>query len=100
MTMQLLAVLLSLLLQAEETTQPKVTVIRGARIYTGAGPTLDGGVILIEKGRIAAIGKDVPVPPAAEIIDATGKVVIPGLIDASSRLFIVESGERSPGSAE
>ncbi len=98
--MQLLAVLLSLLLQAEETSQPKITVIRGARIYTGSGPSLDSGVIVIEKGRITAVGKDVPIPPAADIIDATGKVVIPGLIDAASRLFIPATGERSPGSAE
>jgi len=98
--MQLLAVLLSLLLQAEDSSQPKVTVIRGARIYTGAGASLDQGIIVIEKGRISAVGKDVPIPPAADLIDATGKVVIPGLIDAASRLFIPASGERSPGSAE
>jgi len=98
--MQLLAVLLSLLLQAEDTSHPKVTVIRGARIYTGAGSSLDQGIIVIEKGRISAVGKDVPIPPAADIIDATGKVVIPGLIDAASRLFIPAGGERSPGSAE
>lgn len=98
--MQLLGLVLSLLLQAEELAPAKVVALRGARIYTGAGPVLDGGVILLEKGRIAAVGKDVPIPSTAEILDLSGKVVIPGLIDAASRLFLPSSGERSAGSAE
>ena len=43
---------------------------------------LEGGYVLVEDGRIAAIGTGVPdVPPQAERIDATGMVVMPGLID-------------------
>lgn len=100
MTMPLLALALSLFLQAEDPAQPKILALRGARIYTGSGAPLDAGVVLIEKGKIAAVGKDVPIPPAAQVHDVTGKVLIPGLIDAASRLFVPTGGERSAGSPE
>src|SRR5262245_21070175 len=95
--MRLLALVLALSLQASE--KSPVTVLRGAKVYTGAGAPLEQATIVIENGKIAAIGKDVPVPADARIIDATGKTVIPGLIDAASRLFL-PPGERSAGSAE
>jgi imidazolonepropionase-like amidohydrolase len=98
--MRLLALLLSLLVQTEEASPSKPVAIRGARLYTGSGAPVDGAVVLMEKGRIVAVGKDVSIPPAAEVVDATGKVLIPGLIDAASRLFVPESGDRSAGSAE
>src|SRR5579862_3965115 len=98
--MRLLAVILSLLLQAEESGRPQVLAVRGAKIYTGSGPALEAGTVLIEKGRIAAVGKEIAIPPAAQILDASGKVLIPGLIDAASRLFLPAGGDRSPGSAE
>jgi len=97
--MRLLALVLSLLLQTEA-AQPKPLAIRGAKLYPGTGVPVEGAVVLIEKGRIVAAGKDVAIPPAAEIVDASGKVLIPGLIDAASRLFLPASGERSAGGAE
>src|SRR5436190_3708477 len=100
MTMQLLALALSLFLQAEDPAQPKTLALRGARIYTGSRAPLDAGIVLIEKGKIAAVGKDVAIPTGAQVLDVTGKVLIPGLIDAASRLFVPPTGERSPGSAE
>lgn len=96
---QLLAFLCVTLLQGQESATPKPVALRGAKIYTGAGPAIDGGVVLIEKGRITAVGKDVAVPAEATVVDVTGKFLIPGLIDAASRLFYM-AGERSPGSAE
>ena len=69
------------------------------KVYTGAGAPIENAVVLIENGRISAVGKDVAVPADARVIDATGKTVIPGLIDAASRLFL-PPGEKSVGSAE
>jgi 5-methylthioadenosine/S-adenosylhomocysteine deaminase len=43
--------------------------------------------LLIEGSRITAIGRDVPVPPEAEVIDAAGCVVIPGLVNAHTHLY-------------
>jgi len=98
--MRLLALVLSLLFQTAEASPPKPLAIRGAKLYPGTGVPVEGAVVLIEKGRIVAAGKDVAIPPAAEIVDASGKVLIPGLIDAASRLFLPASGERSAGGAE
>jgi imidazolonepropionase-like amidohydrolase len=94
--MRLLALVLALSLQAAE--KSPVTVLRGAKVYTGAGAPIEQAVIVVENGKIAAVGKDVPVPADARVIEVAGKTVIPGLIDPASRLFLTP--ERSPGSAE
>src|SRR5262249_45494053 len=60
---------------------------------------LDAATLVIENGRIAAVGKDLSGPADAAVIDVSGKVLVPGLIDAASRLFLAP-GERSAGSAE
>lgn len=68
--------------------KPKGTVaIIGARVVTmkGAdGGAIDNGVILIEGDRIKGVGKlgEVAIPAGTPILDATGKTIIPGLIDA------------------
>lgn len=95
--MRLLALVLALSLQAAE--KSPVTVLRGAKVYTGAGAPIEQAVIVLENGKIAAVGKDVPVPADARVIELAGKTVVPGLIDPASRLFLIP-GERSPGSAE
>jgi imidazolonepropionase-like amidohydrolase len=46
--------------------------------------TLERGTVLIKGGKIAAVGKDVIVPKGASVIDASGRYVMPGLIDAHS----------------
>ena len=67
------------------------TLIRGATVYTAAGPVLERGSVLIQDGRIAAVGADVDAPAGATIIDAGGKVVTPGLIDTHSHLGVYPS---------
>lgn len=56
-------------------------VIKGARIIPVAGSEIENGSILIENGKITAVGKEVDTPYDAKVIDATGKVVFPGFID-------------------
>ena len=58
---------------------------------TEAG-TLKDGVILIEDGRIKAIGEDVEIPEGAEVFDYEDKTILPGLIDAHTHLGIGEEG--------
>src|SRR5438445_3726882 len=61
------------------------TVILGARLIDGSGsPPIDDSVVVIENGRIRAAGRRamVPVPKDSAKIDATGKFLLPGLIDA------------------
>ena len=55
----------------------------GARIIDGSGRApIENGTLLIRNGRIAAVGKRVKLPAGVTRIDATGKTIIPGLINA------------------
>jgi imidazolonepropionase-like amidohydrolase len=67
------------------------TAITGATVHPIDGePTEDGVVLIGEDGRIEAVGADVEVPDGAEVVDASGDVVTPGLIDARTRVGVVE----------
>ena len=67
--------------------------IMGGRVVPVAGPPVEDGVVLISDGRIEAVGRDVRVPEAAERLDAAGKVVLPGLVDAHTHLGVHEEAE-------
>lgn len=67
------------------------TVIRGATVLTGTGAQLDGASILMENGKIVAVGKDIKIPYGAHVIDGTGKWVTPGIIDVHSHLGVYAS---------
>lgn len=56
--------------------------ITNGRLYTISHGVIDGGTLLVEDGKFVAVGRDVVVPEGAEILDATGKHVYPGLVDA------------------
>jgi imidazolonepropionase-like amidohydrolase len=65
--------------------------IKGGRIITMAGPDIPSGNVLIENGKIVAVGK-VDIPAGAQVIDATGKVVMPGILDAHAHIGVHEDG--------
>ena len=69
--------------------QPEVLVVRDATVWT-SGPQgrVEGADLLIRRGEIAAVGVDLEAPPGAVEIDASGKHVTPGLIDAHSHTAI------------
>ena len=62
------------------------------KILTITQGILENGTILIEDGRIIALGKDVDIPNGTDVYDATGKVVMPGLIDAHCHTGIFADG--------
>lgn len=66
----------------------KPFAITNATILTAAGPAIPNGTIVVRDGRIAAVGASVAVPPDAEVIDAGGRFVTPGLIDSHSHLGV------------
>jgi imidazolonepropionase-like amidohydrolase len=71
-----------------------VTAIVGGRIVPIDGDPIDGGTLLIEDGRISALGgAELPVPEDATIVDAVGKWVLPGFIEAHGHLGVHEEGE-------
>jgi imidazolonepropionase-like amidohydrolase len=80
----LLCVLLASIVAAQQ-QQTGITVIQGATLITGTGsPSIRNGSIVIDAGRIRDIGprNEVRVPNNAQVIDARGKWVLPGFIDA------------------
>ena len=66
--------------------------ITGGTVYPVSGPRIENGTVLIRDGRIAAVGRDVAIPAGAQRIDATGKWVTPGIINAATQLGVVEVG--------
>ena len=64
------------------------TAIQNATIFTAAGPRLERATILLQNGKVAAIGTDIQIPADAVLIDGTGKYVTPGLIDTHSHLGV------------
>ena len=68
--------------------QERVTLIRNATILTITNGTIENGSVLIRGSKIAAVGKDIAAPQGARIIDATGKFVMPGIIDSHSHTAV------------
>src|SRR5262245_25414532 len=60
---------------------PAVYALVGARIVSVSGPVLEKGTVVLRDGLIAAVGENASVPADARVIDATGLVLTPGLID-------------------
>ncbi len=56
--------------------------IKGGRIITISGSVIEKGTILIDGGIIRDVGLNIKIPKDAEIIDARGQIIMPGLIDA------------------
>ena len=67
------------------------TIIRGATILTGTDKELTTASILLQDGKIAAIGAKVPEPAGAAVINGKGKFVTPGIIDIHSHLGVYPS---------
>jgi imidazolonepropionase-like amidohydrolase len=72
--------------------QERPVVLRGATIHTVTNGVIPNGMIVLDRGKITAIGADVPVPAGARVVDVTGKHIYPGLIDAYSSVGITEIG--------
>lgn len=67
--------------------QPDVVLFRNATVWTsGPDGVLESASVLVKRGRIVAVGKDVKTPKDAVVIDATGKHLTAGLIDAHSHI--------------
>ena len=81
--------------QAQGRSAESVVAIRGGTILTATRGTIQNGTIVLRGGKIAAVGANVSVPAGAEVIDATGRFVSPGIIDCHSHIAadsINESG--------
>ncbi|HEY4129829.1 MAG TPA: hypothetical protein VGM50_04400, partial [Gemmatimonadaceae bacterium] len=70
----------------------QVVAITGGRVFPVSGPAIDNGTVIIRDGKIAQVGANLPIPPNAQRVDATGKWVTPGLIDAATQLGLFDVG--------
>ena len=68
-----------------------VTLLRGATVFDGIGGEFANTDILVENGRISAIGEGLTAPDGATVIDAEGRYVTPGVIDIHSHLGVYPS---------
>lgn len=70
--------------------------LTGARIVTMKGQgdegVIEGGTIVVDGNRIVAVGKDIPVPADARRVDASGKTIVPGFIDAHWHGAMMDAG--------
>jgi imidazolonepropionase-like amidohydrolase len=63
-------------------------VIRNANILTITNGTIEGGTIVVRNGKITAVGRDIAIPAGVPVVDAAGKYVLPGIIDAHSHMAL------------
>ena len=67
------------------------TAIVGATVLTGVGTAIENGMVLMRDGKVEAVGPAAAPPAGYEVVDAHGKWVTPGLIDAHSHLGVYAS---------
>lgn len=79
---------------AQPTTAAPTIAIRGGKVMTVTHGTIENGVVVMENGKITAVGaaSSVTIPKNAKVVDATGMTVYPGLIDSFSHLGLTEIG--------
>jgi imidazolonepropionase-like amidohydrolase len=78
-------------------TANTAAIVGGYVVPITAEP-IEGATVLIEDGKIAAVGVDLDIPPDANVIDAAGKWVLPGFIEAHGHVGVHEEGEGWAGS--
>lgn len=70
-------------------------VVKNARICTVSRGVIENGSCAMEDGRIVALGSDITYPADSEVVDASGKWLVPGLIDSHCHVGIWPEGEDS-----
>ncbi|WP_150308964.1 amidohydrolase [Planctomonas psychrotolerans] len=74
-----------------------VTAVVNGYVVPVIGPPIEGGTVLISGGVITAVGSDVVAPDGATVIDATGKWVLPGFVEAHGHVGIHEEANGVAG---
>jgi len=71
------------------------TAFVGATIMPVSGEPIENGTLVIEDGKISAVGSNVRVPRNADVVDVAGMVIIPGLVDTHSHIGEPAGADRS-----
>jgi imidazolonepropionase-like amidohydrolase len=88
----LLTLLLILTFSLQAFAQDKPVVLKGGKVLTVTHGVIENGVVVMQGGKIAAVGSasSVNIPDGAQVIDATGMTIYPGLIDSETQLGLTE----------
>ena len=81
---------------ANATEVAPVILIQNATLLTVSHGTIEHGSVLIQNGKIAAVGQGLKAPEGAQVIDASGQYVMPGIIDCHSHIAV--DGDVNEGS--
>src|SRR5437762_13666540 len=81
--------------QTPAAARPAATLIKNATVLTVTRGKLENTDLLLQNGKIAQIGKNLAAPAGAEVIDATGKFVMPGIVDPHSHTISDATNEGS-----
>jgi imidazolonepropionase-like amidohydrolase len=95
--MTLLALLVSAPSLRAQGGEPQYFAIRGAKVVPVSGPPVENATIVISRGLITAIGKDVAIPAEAWVIEGKGLTVYPGLVDAFTDVGIPAAAPQAGG---
>src|ERR1044072_2158397 len=88
--MRKLLLLVAVIFAAVASVAGQTIAITNGKVYPVSGPPISNGTVLIRDGVIVAVGANVTIPAYANRIDATGKVITPGLIYSTTELGLVE----------
>jgi imidazolonepropionase-like amidohydrolase len=77
---------------AQSAAPPAVYALTHAKIFTLVGPAIEDGTLIIRDGKIAAVGTGIDVPSGAQVIDAKGLQIYPGLFDSITQMGLREIG--------
>ncbi|MGE3618429.1 MAG: amidohydrolase, partial [Gemmatimonadales bacterium] len=89
----MLAVAVLAAASADLPAQERAVVLRGGTVLPVSGPAIPNGVVVMQGGKIVAVGASPRIPVGAEIVDVRGKFVMPGIIDAMSNIGIAASDQ-------
>ena len=87
------SLLLTLLLVLTVSTWSQDLALKGGTILTVTKGTIENGTVVIQKGKITAVGEDVPIPEEIKVIDVSGKYVMPGIIDSHTHIALTDINE-------
>ncbi len=90
-------ILLLMALAGAAYPQSAPTAFTGAHIIPIAGPEITNGILVVQNGKIVAVGAagSVTIPSGAKTVDASGKIIMPGLVDSHSHIGEPEGGDAS-----